>query len=48
MENLKYTFNQVNEWIRTADQKAMILGSFNIVGFIYTQQKAKSKLCCDI
>jgi hypothetical protein len=35
MENLKYTFDQVNEWIRTADQKAMILGSFNIAGFIY-------------
>ncbi len=35
MENLKYTFNQVNDWIKTADQKAMILGSFNIAGFIY-------------
>jgi hypothetical protein len=35
MENLKYTFSQVNDWIKTADQKAMILGSFNIAGFIY-------------
>lgn len=35
MENLKYTFDQVNDWIKTADQKAMILGSFNIAGFIY-------------
>ena len=35
MENLKYTLDQVNGWIRTADQKAMILGSFNITGFIY-------------
>ena len=35
MENLKYTYNQVNEWIKIADQKALILGSFNIVGFIY-------------
>lgn len=35
MEKLKYIFSQVNEWIRTADQKALILGSFNIAGFIY-------------
>lgn len=35
MENLKYIYDQVNDWIRTADQKAMILGSFNIAGFIY-------------
>lgn len=35
MENLKYTFGQVNDWIKTADQKAMILGSFNMAGFIY-------------
>lgn len=35
MENLKYSFDQVNDWIKTADQKAMILGSFNIAGFIY-------------
>lgn len=35
MENLKYTYDQVNEWIRTADQKAMILGSFNVAGFVY-------------
>lgn len=35
MDNLKYIFDQVNEWIRTADQKAMILGSFNMAGFIY-------------
>ena len=35
MENLKYTFGQVNDWIRNADQKAMILGSFNIAGFVF-------------
>jgi hypothetical protein len=35
MENLKYTYDQVNDWIKTADQKAMILGSFNVAGFIY-------------
>lgn len=35
MEQLKYTFDQVNEWIRVADQKALILGSFNIAGLIY-------------
>ncbi len=35
MENLKYTYNQVNDWIKTADQKAMILGSFNAAGFVY-------------
>ncbi len=35
MENLKYIHNQVNEWIKVADQKALILGSFNIAGFIY-------------
>ena len=35
MENLKYTFDQVNNWVKIADQKAMILGSFNIAGFIY-------------
>lgn len=35
MENLKYTYGQVNEWIKIADQKALILGSFNIVGLLY-------------
>ena len=35
MENLKYTHIQVIDWIKTADQKAMILGSFNVAGFIY-------------
>jgi hypothetical protein len=35
MENLKYIFNQVNDWIKIADQKALILGSFNIAAFIY-------------
>ena len=35
MKNLEYTFSQVNDWIKTADQKAMILGSFNLIGFIY-------------
>lgn len=46
MENLKYTFNQVNDWIKMADQKAMILGSFNIAGFIY-QLVNFDKLRCD-
>ncbi|MCE9585626.1 DUF5706 domain-containing protein [Candidatus Nomurabacteria bacterium] len=45
MENLKYTFGQVNDWIKTADQKAMILGSFNIAGFIY-QLVNLDKLVC--
>ncbi len=45
MENLKYTLDQVNEWIRTADQKAMILGSFNIAGFIY-QIVSLDKISC--
>lgn len=45
MENLKYTFDQVNEWIKNADQKAMILGSFNIAGFIY-QLINLDKLVC--
>lgn len=45
MENLKYTFNQVNDWIKTADQKAMILGSFNLAGFIY-QLVNFDKLIC--
>lgn len=35
MENLKYTYGQVNEWIKIADQKALILGSFNVVGLLY-------------
>lgn len=35
MENLKYTFDQVNDWIKTADQKALILGTVNIAGFAY-------------
>lgn len=35
MENLKYTYDLINDWIKNADQKAMILGSFNIAGFIY-------------
>lgn len=46
MENLKYTLDQVNDWIKIADQKAMILGSFNIAGFIY-QLINLDKLRCD-
>jgi hypothetical protein len=49
MENLKYTFNQVNDWIKTADQKAMILGSFSIAGFTYqllSFDKIKSATLC--
>ena len=45
MENLKYTFDQVNEWIRTADQKAMILGSFNIAGLIYQLVNIEKIIC---
>ena len=45
MENLKYTFDQVNEWIRTADQKAMILGSFNMAGFIYQLVNIEKIVC---
>lgn len=48
MENLKYTFNQVNDWIKIADQKAMILGSFNIAGFIYQLVKIDKLLCGNI
>jgi hypothetical protein len=45
MENLKYTFDQVNDWIKTADQKAMILGSFNLAGFIYQLVNIKKIIC---
>ncbi len=45
MENLKYTFNQINDWIKTADQKAMILGSFNIAGFIYQLVNFDKVIC---
>lgn len=45
MDNLKYTFDQVNEWIRTADQKAMILGSFNMAGFIYQLINIDKLIC---
>lgn len=47
MDNLKYTFDQINEWIRTADQKAMILGSFNIAGFIYQLVNIDKIVCAD-
>lgn len=45
MDNLKYIFDQVNGWIRTADQKAMILGSFNIAGFIYQLININKIIC---
>jgi hypothetical protein len=48
MDNLKYTFDQVNEWIRTADQKAMILGSFNMAGFIYQLINIDKIICAGI
>jgi hypothetical protein len=48
MENLKYTFDQVNDWIKTADQKAMILGSFNIAGFIYQLVNIEKIVCGSI
>ena len=45
MENLKYTFNQINEWIRVADQKAMILGSLNVISFVYQLLSIDNLLC---
>jgi hypothetical protein len=45
MDNLKYIFDQVNNWIRIADQKAMILGSFNIAGFIYQLVNIEKIVC---
>lgn len=48
MENLKYTFDQVNNWIKIADQKAMILGSFNLTGFIYQLINFNKLKCADI
>lgn len=48
MENLKYTYNQINDWIKTADQKAMILGSFNIAGFIYQLINIDKLICGNI
>jgi hypothetical protein len=45
MENLKYTFDQVNDWIKNADQKAMILGSFNVAGFIYQLVNTEKIIC---
>jgi hypothetical protein len=45
MENLKYIYDKINDWIKNADQKAMILGSFNIAGFIY-QLVNINKLVC--
>lgn len=48
MENLKYTFDQVNDWIKTADQKALILGSVNIAGFAYQTANLDRLICGDI
>ncbi len=45
MENLKYIFGQVNDWVKNADQKAMILGSFNIAGFVYQLIKIENWKC---
>lgn len=48
MENLKYSYDKVNDWIKTADQKAMILGSFNIAGFIYQLININKLVCGNI
>ncbi len=48
MENLKYTYNLINDWIKIADQKAMILGSFNIAGFIYQLVNFDKLKCANI
>ncbi len=48
MENLKYTFDQVNDWIKTADQKALILGTVNIAGFAYQIANFNKLECGDI
>lgn len=45
MEDLKYIYGQVNDWIKAADQKALILGSFNIAGFIYQLVSIESIRC---
>lgn len=48
MENLKYTFDQVNEWIKTADQKALILGSVNVAGVAYQTANLNRAACEDV
>jgi hypothetical protein len=45
MENLKYGYNLVNDWIKTADQKAMVLGSFNIAAFVFQLVSFKDFKC---
>jgi len=45
MDELKYTYDQVNSWIKIADQKAMILGSFNLAGFIYQLVNFDKVIC---
>lgn len=45
MENLKYIYDKINDWIKNADQKAMILGSFNVAGFIYQLININKLIC---
>lgn len=45
MNKLEYKFNLINDWIKTADQKAMILGSFNIAGFVFQIIKFNNLIC---
>ena len=45
MDQLKYIFDQVNNWIKVADQKAMILGSFNLAGLAYQLVKFDEVVC---
>jgi uncharacterized membrane protein YhhN len=35
MDILKYIYGVVNDWIKVADQKALVFGSFNLAGIAY-------------
>lgn len=35
MDNLKYIYGVVSDWIKAADQKALVFGSFNLAGIAY-------------
>lgn len=47
MEELKYKYNLINDWIKTADQKALILGSFNIAGFVFQLFNVENLYCAN-
>lgn len=42
MDNLKYTHDQITTWIKVADQKALIFGSFNIISILYQTAELKT------